>query len=64
MLQHWVDSERREFYRGDFALLKFIDFEPVRLPLIELAQYKTAYKEVAFARPNAVAFSSIIIIYI
>ena len=52
-----------KFYIGGFVLLKFVD--PIRLALIELAQYKTAYLELVFARPNAAAFSSIYIyIYI
>ena len=54
MLQHWVSEG--EFYIGGFVLLTFV--EPVRLALNELPQYKTAYVELAFARPNAVAFCS------
>ena len=55
MLQHWTSEG--EFYIGGSVLLTFV--EPVRLALNELAQYKTAYVELVFARPNAVAFSSI-----
>ena len=51
-----------EFYIGGFVLLTFV--EPVRLALNELVQYKTAYVEFAFARHNAVAFSSIMIYFI
>ena len=49
MLQHWVSEG--EFYIGGYVVLTFV--EPVRL-----AQYKISYVELAFARPNSVAFSS------
>ena len=54
MLQHWAIEG--EFYIGGVVLLKFI--EAVRLALDELVQYKTAYVELAFARPNAIAHVS------
>ena len=47
MLQHW--ASKGEFYICGFVLLIFIEL--VRLALNELAQYKTAYVELAFARP-------------
>ena len=52
MLQYWASEG--EFYIGGFVLPTFV--EPDRLVLNELAQYKTTYLELTFARPNAVAF--------
>ena len=48
MLQHWASES--EFYTGGFVQLNFI--ESVRLALNELAQYKTAYVELTFVRPQ------------
>ena len=51
MLQHW--GERRRVLLRRFVLLTF-----VQLVKLALDQYNTAYVELAFASPNAVAFSS------
>ena len=64
-IQHW--ASKGEFYIGGFVLLTFIELvrlafkelrELVRLVFKELVSYKTTYVELAFAQPNAVAFSS------
>ena len=48
-----IGANEGQFYIGGFVL---IERQPNRLN--EYQQYKTAYVELAYARPNAVAFSS------